>query len=216
MRELVMTAEAATKENIVSDESIVPAERPMAASDDTKKQEKRIIEKKDTGKEAEKNIISTSAPEATTSKRKSQVVNSRLNKYRIHVTAIVEKSKNNPLSAQAQSFLADPVPLYERLTKLVTDILQNRAPKTTGSKLLTKAQVYDLLQSVICYYLDKICFNGKDSDKLSELKKIFEKLRKAKVKVEAIYEYWNLSEIKKYEPELNEKEVISVFGIGKK
>ena len=129
---------------------------------------------------------------------------------------VLEKSKNNPVAAQVQSFLADPFPSYERLSKLVSEILQNKVAKIKGSKALTKNQVHDLLQSSICYYLDKLCFNGKNMARLNELKKVFEKLRKDKIDIRGMLEYWDLAEIKKQEPELPEEEIKRLFAADKK
>ena len=84
---------------------------------------------------------------------------------------------------------------------------------TKAGKALIKGQVDDLLQSAICYYLDKIYFNGKDIKKLSDLKNIFEKLRKKKINVAGIFSYWNMIEVKKYEPALDETEIRKLFGI---
>ena len=86
---------------------------------------------------------------------------------------------------------------------------------TKAGKALTKGQIHDLLQSAICYYMDKICFNGKNMKKLTDLKKIFEKLRKKKINVAGIYSYWNMNEVKKYEPALDETEIKKLFGITK-
>jgi len=149
-------------------------------------------------------------------KSKAQGVNSRLNKYRTNIAAILAKTNNHPLAMKAQSFIADPSPSPDRLLKLVTEIIQNKVAKNKTAKALLKKQVYELLRDSICYYLDKICFNGRDMAKLKVLKAVFEKLHKAKINTGSIYEYWNLPEVKLYEPALNEEEVKHFFDAAKK
>lgn len=211
-----LIAENIVVESIHSSVETTTEDVPVEKTVSDKKEKKTDIEKPDAGKARAKTIGLPAASETTSSKRKPQVINSRMNKYRESVKVIIEKSKNNPLAAQVQSFLADPQPLYERLFKLATEILQNKVPKTKGGKALTKNQVYDLLQSSICYYLDKICFNGKEANKLNELKKLMEKLRKAGINIKTIYEYWNLPEVKKLEPGLPEETVQILFEAEKK
>jgi thymidylate synthase len=144
-------------------------------------------------------------------KSKRQVVNSRMATYRTSVATVYEKSHGNPLVGKVQSFLTDPEPSVDRLSKLVTEIIENKAPKTKEKKKLTKTQVHELLQSAICYWLDKICFNGKDLKKLTSLKKIVEKLKKEKMSVSSIYKYWNSNEVKAYEPDLDDVEIKKIL-----
>ena len=40
-------------------------------------------------------------------------------------------------------------------------------------------------------------------------------VRKKKVNVAGIYSYWNMNEVKKYEPALDETEIKKLFGITK-
>jgi hypothetical protein len=71
--------------------------------------------------------------------------------------------------------------------------------------------VRELLQTSICYFLDKIFFNGKDKPKPGELKRIIEKLRKAETDMKALYDYWGFAEIMAFEPGLNETEIHNLF-----
>lgn len=143
-------------------------------------------------------------------RQKRQVVNSRLAKYRKVADDIFEKSDNNTVAAKVQRFLLDPYPTQERLTKLIIEVLQNNNPEKMG-KRLTKKQVRELLQTSICYFLDKIFFNGKDKPKPGELKRIIEKLRKAETDMKALYDYWGFAEIMAFEPGLNETEIHNLF-----
>ncbi|HTN06766.1 hypothetical protein [Agriterribacter sp.] len=143
-------------------------------------------------------------------KRKRQVLNSRLSKYRKVADDIFEKSGNNAVAAKVQRFLLDPHPTRERLAKLIIEVVQNTAPEKPG-KPLTKKQVRELLQTGTCYVLDKLCFNGKDKIKHTELKTIIEKLRKAEADMKALYDYWNFAEIAAFQPALNETALNDLF-----
>lgn len=189
------------------------AEKKMVSQEKVRKQKLPDLQKPKTGINK---VIPAAEPAITSARRKPQLVNGRMTKYRTDAAVVLEKSKNNPIAAHVQRFLADPLPSPERIAKLVTEVLQNNVPNTKGSKKFTNSQVHNLLQSSICYYLDKICFDGKDMDKLNELKKIFAKLRTAKINIKGIYDYWNLPEVIKYEPELNDKEVDKLFNLKKK
>jgi hypothetical protein len=144
-------------------------------------------------------------------KSKPQAVNARLMKYKKRVESVVNNSKNNPIALKSQSFIADPQPDYERLAKLVTEILQNKPPKAKQLKALTHKQVEDLLENVICYWLDRHCFNGKDIDQIEQLHNEFKKIEKAKIKPGRIFNYWDFSEVKYYEPDLDEDIFRSIF-----
>ena len=143
-------------------------------------------------------------------RQKRQVVNSRLTKYRKVANDIFEKSHNNAVVVKVQRFLLDPNPTQERLTKLIIEILQNNIPEKMG-KRLTKKQVRELLQASICYFLDKVFFNGNNKPKLGQLKKIIEKFRKAETDMKALYDYWDFAEIMAFEPGLNEAELHNLF-----
>jgi hypothetical protein len=159
--------------------------------------------------EPEKEIIEPKKTEPAVSKSKRQVVNSRMTKYRTDANEVFAKSKQNPIAGKVQSFLIDPEPSIDRLSKLQSEIIQNKEPKV--GKPLTKSQSLTLLQSMISYYLDKICFNGKDSKKIGVLKKTMEKLKKEKINPVLIFGYWKMEEVKKYEPELDTAKIRKLF-----
>ncbi len=137
-------------------------------------------------------------------KRKPQVVNARMSKYRTSVSEVL-KNSNNPIAKKAQIFLADPHPAFDRLSRLAEEIIKNKAPKVDEGKALTKAQVKALLESGICYYIDKICFNGKELKQIREVKKVIEKLRKVKISIKHLFDYLDLPELIAYEPSLEEE-----------
>lgn len=148
---------------------------------------------------------------AVDSKSKAQLVNSRLKKYRTAAEQVIEKTGNHPLAAKTGIFLSDPAPAADRLLKLVTEIVENKVSRVKNSKALSKKQVADLAANATCYYLDKVCFNGKDMEKLQLVKPVFEKLRTVKMNVESLLAYWNLPELLHYEPSLDGPGIKKLF-----
>jgi len=94
----------------------------------------------------------------------------------------------------------------------VDEIIKNRVLKAGEGKTLTKAQLQELLQASICYYIDKISFNGKDRKQFREVKNTIEKLRKEKILIKDMYDYLGLPELIAYEPSLNGEELKRLFG----
>ncbi len=144
-------------------------------------------------------------------RKKPQVVNARMNKYRKSVAEVMEKSRSNALARKAQIFLADPKPGFERLSALVDETLKNKTSTADEGKPLTKPQSHILLEAGISYYLDRILFNGKDPAHVNELKKVFDKLRKAKISLKKIYQYFDLPELLIYEPSVREDDIKGIF-----
>ena len=192
--ELAETSEAITAE---------PEEKPAEI------RREPVVRKREEKVEEAKEILKPKKAQPGASRSKRQVVNSRMAKYRSDADEVFAKSKQNPIAGKVQSFLIDPEPSIDRLSKLQSEIMQNKEPKV--GKPLTKSQIHSLLQSTISYYLDKICFNGKDSKKIGELKKTMDKLKKEKVNPALIFGYWNMEEIRKYEPELDIAEIRKLF-----
>lgn len=149
-------------------------------------------------------------------KWKSQVVNARLAKYKKAAESLVKKSGSHPLALKTIRFLDDPHPEYDRLLKLVSEVLQNKLSKAKEFPVLSSTQKLGLLKNIICYWLDKHAINGNGLEELNVLATIFEKLEKAKVQTEPIFNYWSLPDILEFEPGLNESAIRSLFKLRKK
>jgi hypothetical protein len=147
----------------------------------------------------------TSAAEAdieeTPLKPKPQVVNSRMARYRSAVDQVLEKTNKHIIAEKAKAFVTDPLPSAERASNLLMEILENKKPEK--EKPLTKTRIVNLLQSVLCYYLDKLCFNGKDLENIEALRKCLKAIREAKTAgdMSSVYEYWEPEQVRLYEPE---------------
>lgn len=133
-------------------------------------------------------------------KPKPQVVNSRMTRYRTEVDRVLEASGQHPLAGKAQAFVNDPQPSPERTSNLLEEVAQNKKPEK--GKKLGEEQVAILLQNILCYYLDKVCFDGKDPEKIKALRPALENLARAQANLDlsAMYAYWEPDQVRLYEP----------------
>ncbi|MBK9983959.1 MAG: hypothetical protein IPP15_16595 [Saprospiraceae bacterium] len=134
---------------------------------------------------------------------KAKAVNGRQVKYRDTVTEILTTSNGNPLALKLKSFLSSGEPNADTLTKLTDEIILNEKPATKGVKKMTVKQQFLLLQAAVCYYVDKVCFNGKDITRINALQKMVAKMIKSGFDMQSIYNYWDAAEIEIYEPDTN-------------
>lgn len=135
---------------------------------------------------------------ATPLKPKPRLVNGRLAKYRSAVDQLA-KENDNEVIAKARLLIQDPHPSVERVSGLLTEVLQQETKKAAGEQALSKEQQFELVQYSLCYFLDKVCFEEKEIDKITALQEPLEKLKKAKVDLQAVYQYWDAEEVEKYE-----------------
>jgi len=131
---------------------------------------------------------------------KAKAVNARFRKYKTEVAAVLEQSGGNPLAGKTDRLLNSQQADAAKLDALVTEIIQNSKSTNKGVKQLAKKQQLNLVKTVICFYLDKVSFNGKDELAYNQLNKIVQKLAKAGFDLKAIYTYWNAEEVAKVEP----------------
>jgi hypothetical protein len=191
--------ERETDDDVDDDDIIVHFVQPAAANTHIIEKvpyEKKLPLKKE---ETEKKYEDKSTPYKT----KAQLINSRMARYRTTVEQVLKDSGNNTLADKVHIFLKDPQPRADRLSQLLDDIIRYGNKEQETGKTLDRKQVFDLLQNSICYYLDKVCFNGKELERISSLNEIFEELRKEKTDMTAVYYYWEPDEIKKYESGLD-------------
>lgn len=135
-------------------------------------------------------------------KPKAKVVNARLAKYRNAVESLAKEQSSHTAVTKAQLFIQDPHPSVERISGLLTEILQKKTKKAAEEQPLSKKQQFVLVENSLCFYLDKVCFEEKAFDKITALQASLEKLKKAKIDLQAVYQYWNGEEVKRYEAEV--------------
>ena len=142
---------------------------------------------------------------------KVQQINARLSAYRDAITEVVKKSRNNIMAEKARAFLNEPDPLAERLDKMITEILANKAQKDKSAKLLTNPQIQRLIEGSILYYLDKVAFDNNEEKPFKALSKTIDRIRKAGINPENIYGNWKAEEVKKLDPNLNDALIKGLF-----
>jgi predicted GIY-YIG superfamily endonuclease len=140
----------------------------------------------------------TATPATPTSK--ARFVNSRMAGYRAVAREVIERSNNNPLAVMAGAYFNDPSPTPQKTDTLITKLLENAKPEEAEIKRLSRDMKKDLITAIVWFYLDKISFEQKEIRQIKQSGKTFEKLRKAKIGIQNIYEDWNGTEVKKYEP----------------
>ena len=128
---------------------------------------------------------------------KPQLVNRRLTRYRSGAEQVLQERPSHPLAMKVQAFLNDPQPVETRTVKLLSELAQNEPSEGSA---LSQQQLLSLLQSSVGYYLDKICFNGKDLKKIEALGGTFKELSQAGIDPYAVYRFWNPEEVQQYEP----------------
>lgn len=149
-------------------------------------------------------------------KEKAHFVNSRHKRYVNLAMGVLEHSKENPLAIKTRVFVQSATPDAAKLTLLVKEIIQNKKPAEKGVKTLNKNQTLDLVQASVCHYLDKISFNGKDAANFNALKPAMDILKKAKIDMQAVHNYWDAAGISVYEPDLDTGLVKKLFSGAKK
>jgi hypothetical protein len=141
--------------------------------------------------------------EAATPSTRARFVNSRMAGYKAVARDVIDRSHNNPLAIMAQAYFNDPALTAQKTDTLITRLLDNAKPEEVTIKRLSRDMKKDLISAIIWCYLDKISFEHVDNRQIKQSAKTFEKLRKAKIGIQGIYEDWNGAEVKKYEPDVD-------------
>lgn len=163
-----------------------------------------------------KPVINETKPVAN-AKEKTAFINHRLESYRNNTAGIAGKLNKNTIVLNVQSFLKEKAPAIEHFETIVMSIIQNKKPSGKNAVALNKHQVLHLMESVVGYTLDHLCLKKNKSADITLLNSAFEKMRKAKIDMSAIYNHWDGLEVKKYQPKLRIDEIKTLLtGISKK
>jgi hypothetical protein len=168
--------------------------------------------------EREEKVSTAPVPKSLASAADQRVFRaSRVDAYRTRTGHIAEKLKKNKLVVAVQAFLQEKAPEIAHFEAIVVDIIQNKKPSGKEAQALNKHQVLHLLEDVTGYTLDHLFFKKGKTGGLELLNPAFEKMRKAKIDVAAIFNHWDGLELKKYLPDLHIDEIRTVFtGTNKK
>ncbi|SHE51826.1 hypothetical protein [Pedobacter caeni] len=165
-------------------------------------------------------VIAPAANEARpieTAKDKATFINHRLESYESITAHIAEKLNKNAIVLNVQAFLKEKKPTIERFESIVISIIQNKKSSGKNAVALNKHQMLYLMQSVVGYTLDHFCFKKTKTAEMLLMSNAFEKMRKAKIDLSAIYNHWDGLEVKRHQPNLNIDEIKAlIMGINKK
>jgi hypothetical protein len=132
--------------------------------------------------------------------QKAKIINARFKKYKSEVAGIIEHTSGNPLAIKTDRFISSQQAEADKLDTLCSGILEN--PKTNkGIKQLNKTQQLHLLRSAVCFYLDKVSFNGKDESAYKQLSKVTAQLKKGGINMQVVFKYWDSDEVAAVEPD---------------
>lgn len=135
--------------------------------------------------------------------------NKRIARYRNATDQIGAQLKKNLTLPDVGAFLNEKEPAAEQFETIITTIIQNKKPSGKGAVALNKHQVLHLLENVVGYMLDNLCFNKGGDFKI--LSPAFERMRKAKIDLAAVYNHWDALEMKKHLPDLSIDYIKSLF-----
>ena len=161
---------------------------------------KAIIKEK---KEEEVAPVKESKPEVLRTinvQQKAKIVNARFKKYKAEIAGIIEHTGGNPLAIKTDRFVSSQQADVEKLDTLTAEILENQKQSVKGAKSLNKTQQSHLLRAAVCFYLDKVSFNGKDKEAYRQLNKVMARLKKAAIDPHIVYKYWDEEEVASVEP----------------
>lgn len=136
---------------------------------------------------------------------KAKFINSRFARYRKETDEIIAETKGNKTAAMVRRFIEKEQPTAAEYKKLADEVFSAREDKK--NKVLTKKRAEMLLSMATQYFIDKWAFNGKDIKQLKQSTEVFEEMRNNKIDMLEIYRKWESDALKKYEPELDMKQV---------
>ena len=178
-------------------EAVSPA--AMANKEEPAPQKPVVREKMETARVPAKKAPPEKAPVINV-QQKAKAVNARFKKYKTAVTTIIEYTAGNPLAIKTDRFISSQEADVEKLDALCSGILEN--PKANkGIKQLNKTEQLHLLRAAVCFYLDKVSFNGKDESAYKQLGKVITHLKKEGIEMHLVFKYWDAEEVVAVEPD---------------
>jgi len=131
----------------------------------------------------------------------------RLLRYRHTVEQVADKLRKNAVILSVQKYMSDPTVVFSQIETLVNQIIENKKTSAKNYVVLNKPQMNRILETVISYALDSLNPKLPNSANLETMNRVFEKLRKSKIDLSSIYNYWDGTELKKYQPKININEI---------
>jgi hypothetical protein len=147
------------------------------------------------------------AGEAQTLKEKFSLVQSRAHSYEQHIQALDKELPGKDTVANALIFLKKAKPTPEQYTELAESVLKDKTVKAKNIKGLSKGQKQSLIENITWKYLDTVCFNGRDLDKILTLKNEFASLGEKGIDLKALYKGWKQEQIAAVETGIDFKKI---------
>jgi hypothetical protein len=140
-------------------------------------------------------------------KEKFRLVQSRAHSYEQHIQALDKELPGKEAIANALIFLKKAKPTPEQYTELAEAVLKDKTVKAKNIKGLNKEQKQSLIENITWKYLDTVCFNGRDLDRILSLKNEFASLGEKGIDMKAVYKGWKHEEIAAVETGIDFKKI---------
>ena len=140
-------------------------------------------------------------------KEKFRLVQSRAHLYESHIHSVQEAIPDKEVIANALIFLKKSKPTPGQFSELAEAILKDKPNKSKEIKGMNKGQKQVAIENITWKYLDSVCFNGKDLEKILALKNSFKILRGKGVDMNALYKGWESEKLAEVEPEIDYKKI---------
>ena len=86
-------------------------------------------------------------------------------------------------------------------------IIKDKTNSAKNIRGLNKIQKQVVIENITWKYLDSVCFNGKDMDKILALKESFKLLKEKGVDMKALYQGWESEKLAGFEPGIDYKKI---------
>lgn len=197
----------ATGNNEISPAALVEENIPgeaIIAKKDSERMERRMLEKKQTELKPKESTTDTG-------KKMIKAINSRRPKYLDIAQNIMKASVNNGIAKEVHDTIFENKTMSTpELQALLNSIVKNETPVKKTMKPLTEEQLHDLIKIIICHHLDRIVFDGGIKN-TTAIKSIFEKLRRQKINMKTILNYWDPLKVKTDGAAIDIKEIKVLF-----
>jgi hypothetical protein len=140
-------------------------------------------------------------------KEKFRLVQSRAHHYEVQMNALKEVFPDKEVVSNAIIFLKKSKPSPEQYTALAEAIVKDKTNSAKKIHGLNKTQKQVIIENITWKYLDSVCFNGKDLDKILALKATFKLLKEKGVDMKALYQGWESEKLVEFEPEIDYKKI---------
>src|SRR6185312_7216048 len=194
------------KETVIPKESVAPSAKPVAmAGEAAPIEEPKLKVLKPPAKES-----APPQPAKTpdqTLKEKFRLVQSRAHSYEQHILALDKELPGKETISNGLIFLKKAKPTPKQYAELAEAVLKDKTVKAKNIKGLNKEQKQSFIENITWKYLDTVCFNGRDLDRILSLKNEFAALGEKGIDMKAVYRGWNHEEIAAVETAIDFKKI---------